>query len=495
MEQVSGIGGAFVPAQDPLRLGDWYAQQLGARTIAGTDGLTLFAVAPTANDGPPDGWSLSFQVADLDAMVAQLRAAGATVEIDPAEHPDGRFASLRDPEQNLIQLFEPTGVQVRSAEPMAVRVVDDEPAPDARRTGWRRWAPWLPLLAAVVLALTLVATRQDDTTAEPPGPPAPSRAAPIPLDDPVTVTDVGDRIFGVKAGWELIGQGLDAVVRIQLAEGRITTTEMPELQTTGPTSLLSGPGWVIVHPLDFVPGYFVADGDPAQPLPDTFADGGPMFPGPGPDQVWVNATGSHGRNTLELRVMMTGERAGPRIRIPDAMSGPVTSDGSGHVLVSGPGGSYVARPSGLDKVTTGEVDAVGPEHLLVTECDDAGRCDPVVITRDTGQRRVLPNGIGATAWPHGAIAPDGSIAAVVRDFANGRPLLSIIDLKSGEVSAIGVTARGGFSQSGLVFSPDSRWLFATDTSGALVAIDTGSYRIHRIPSRLPSLTQLTLRPG
>jgi predicted enzyme related to lactoylglutathione lyase len=53
---------------------------------------------------------LNFRVSDLDAMVSQLRAAGVEVEADPEVYPNGRFASLRDPEGNPLQLWQPGGV-------------------------------------------------------------------------------------------------------------------------------------------------------------------------------------------------------------------------------------------------------------------------------------------------------------------------------------------------------------------------------------------------
>lgn len=53
------------------------------------------------------GWGINFRVGDLDAMVEQLRASGIDVEIDAEEYPNGRFAQLRDPEGNAIQLWEP----------------------------------------------------------------------------------------------------------------------------------------------------------------------------------------------------------------------------------------------------------------------------------------------------------------------------------------------------------------------------------------------------
>ena len=41
-------------------------------------------------------------------MVDQLRQAGNEVEIDPETYPNGRFATTRDPEGNIVQLWEPT---------------------------------------------------------------------------------------------------------------------------------------------------------------------------------------------------------------------------------------------------------------------------------------------------------------------------------------------------------------------------------------------------
>ncbi|SMH48523.1 Glyoxalase/Bleomycin resistance protein/Dioxygenase superfamily protein [Rathayibacter oskolensis] len=119
MEKVTGIGGFFFAAQDPAALGRWYAEHLGVdeppleygasswRQQAGTTVL-----APMEAGSPhlgPTGWAVNFRVRSLDAMVAQLRAAGVAVEVDEEEYPNGRFADLLDPEGNRVQLWEPTG--------------------------------------------------------------------------------------------------------------------------------------------------------------------------------------------------------------------------------------------------------------------------------------------------------------------------------------------------------------------------------------------------
>lgn len=71
----------------------------------------MFAPFPAEGENPHlgrGGWGINFRVGDLDAIVAQLRATGIDVEIDPEEYPNGRFAQLRDPEGNAIQLWEPS---------------------------------------------------------------------------------------------------------------------------------------------------------------------------------------------------------------------------------------------------------------------------------------------------------------------------------------------------------------------------------------------------
>jgi predicted enzyme related to lactoylglutathione lyase len=50
---------------------------------------------------------INFRVRSLDAMVAQLQAAGIEVAVDPQSYPNGRFARLSDPEGNPIELWEP----------------------------------------------------------------------------------------------------------------------------------------------------------------------------------------------------------------------------------------------------------------------------------------------------------------------------------------------------------------------------------------------------
>lgn len=116
MERVLGIGGYFIRAADPAALGAWYRDALGLGTDEHgvwqqDDGPTVFAAFDPDTDyfgSRGQRTMLNFRVRDLDAMLAQLRAAGADVA-DGVEEMDGvgRFGWVTDPEGNRIELWQP----------------------------------------------------------------------------------------------------------------------------------------------------------------------------------------------------------------------------------------------------------------------------------------------------------------------------------------------------------------------------------------------------
>jgi predicted enzyme related to lactoylglutathione lyase len=57
---------------------------------------------------------VNFRVRGLNAMAAQLQAAGIAVQIDSTIYPNGRFARLNDPEGNPIELWQPAENNVQS---------------------------------------------------------------------------------------------------------------------------------------------------------------------------------------------------------------------------------------------------------------------------------------------------------------------------------------------------------------------------------------------
>jgi len=118
MQSVLGIGGLFFRAREPEALARWYQQHLGIAMVPSnyTDptwqqqaGPTVFAPFEQSTQYFGDAarqWMVNFRVADLDAMMSQLLAAGIDVKADPQRYPNGRFARLHDPEGNPIELWQ-----------------------------------------------------------------------------------------------------------------------------------------------------------------------------------------------------------------------------------------------------------------------------------------------------------------------------------------------------------------------------------------------------
>ena len=120
MERVVGIGGVFLRARDPQALAQWYRDVLGVPleeeqtygllVSEGAGEYTVWSAFPPDTDylGPRSAaFMLNYRVRDLDAMLAQLRAAGAEVDDKIDDQPYGRFGWAADPEGNRFELWEP----------------------------------------------------------------------------------------------------------------------------------------------------------------------------------------------------------------------------------------------------------------------------------------------------------------------------------------------------------------------------------------------------
>lgn len=124
MERVRGIGGIFFKARDPKALARWYADHLGVPVDPAWGGAVMrwreddargdaFTVwnpfpASTAYFAPSHAsFMVNFRVDDLDAMLAQLRAAGADVDDKVEDSEFGRFGWVMDPEGNRVELWQP----------------------------------------------------------------------------------------------------------------------------------------------------------------------------------------------------------------------------------------------------------------------------------------------------------------------------------------------------------------------------------------------------
>jgi hypothetical protein len=358
----------------------------------------------------------------------------------------------------------------------------------SRRARGRGWLSRLVLICLVIVAVVVLTGRsfhRHGTAAPPP---------PLP---PVKIVDVGHRILGVRGGWQLFGLGQADVVAIQFARGRIIRTALPPPEGSGPVSFLVGPRAAIIRPLDEAPGYLVPEGDQARPLTGALAAGDLLLPGPRPSQEWVVGDSS---STMSL-VTAAGHATSVHISLPASAWAvqSAMSDGRGGVLVSRvTGAQYDAIPGSLRRVGA-ILAAVGPERWLGVSCRSA-RCRNIVINPATGARRILPGpALQLFTWPWpfepGAVAPDGSAAAVVVAGGGDSVALDLMNLGSGATVRIPVPVNQNSSSQTLVWSPDSQWLFVLTANGKLLAVNARSHRVESLGVPLPRFTQLAISPA
>lgn len=118
MERVTGIGGVFVRAGQAAGLRAWYAEHLGIDlgdwgmkpfdwTPGGSTTFAVFAHDTDYLGRPEQAFMVNFRVADLDAMLAQLRSGGVEVIDEIQESEFGRFGWAVDPEGTRFELWEP----------------------------------------------------------------------------------------------------------------------------------------------------------------------------------------------------------------------------------------------------------------------------------------------------------------------------------------------------------------------------------------------------
>jgi hypothetical protein len=257
---------------------------------------------------------------------------------------------------------------------------------------------------------------------------------------------------------ELIASGLDAVVRIDLDHGTVTRTRVTTIGSTGPTFMIAGSRSVLLRPMDNVTGYLVPDDGSPQRLKGLLGNGTvSAYPGPTPGLVWLELTDDRGNPagltlaSFEADVAPTSTPILP-ILIPNLRTwGP---DGAGEVVVVGVGGAYVTGPTGLTRVTTGDVVAAGPTTWLVRECDDHHACTIATIDRRTGAHAVVKvDFLADDPDPvKGVVSPDGATAAILH---TGTGELDVVDLASGAQRNVAAVAK----RVPPVWSLDSHFLF------------------------------------
>ena len=128
MARVTGIGGIFFMARDPIALREWYRRHLGMDVQdwggtafrwngpenpagVGTTVWSIFEASSTYFEPSKSRFMINYRVEDLHAVLQQLRSEGCDVDDKVEESEFGRFGWVMDPEDNRIELWQPPAGQ------------------------------------------------------------------------------------------------------------------------------------------------------------------------------------------------------------------------------------------------------------------------------------------------------------------------------------------------------------------------------------------------
>lgn len=128
MRRVTGIGGIFFNAKDPVALRAWYekhlgidVQEWGGTAFTWTDGsgnptrgTTIWSIGAADGSGfapSASSFMVNYRVEDLASLLQVLRQEGCTVLEKTADSEYGKFGWVIDPEGNKVELWQPPAGQ------------------------------------------------------------------------------------------------------------------------------------------------------------------------------------------------------------------------------------------------------------------------------------------------------------------------------------------------------------------------------------------------
>jgi predicted enzyme related to lactoylglutathione lyase len=121
MKKVTGIGGLFFKTKDPIKLREWYRDNLGFQTTDWGSSMmwtdkqgkicrtewSPFKEDTKYFDPSKLPYMINYRVSDIKQLIETLRNDGVTIVggVDDTEY--GKFAWIMDPEGRKIELYEP----------------------------------------------------------------------------------------------------------------------------------------------------------------------------------------------------------------------------------------------------------------------------------------------------------------------------------------------------------------------------------------------------
>lgn len=127
LKRVTGIGGIFFKCKDPKKMREWYQEHLGLNTNQygavfewrqgadsskkGFSQWSPFTEKTKYFEPSTKDFMINYRVADLEALVAELKKEGVTITDTIQTYDYGKFVHIMDIEGNKLELWEPNDIE------------------------------------------------------------------------------------------------------------------------------------------------------------------------------------------------------------------------------------------------------------------------------------------------------------------------------------------------------------------------------------------------
>jgi hypothetical protein len=313
-------------------------------------------------------------------------------------------------------------------------------------------------------------------------------------------------LLGDEEGTVVYGYRSDTseLVRIDLASGEVLSRGL-----RGPRGDLAGGEVEVIARTD---GAVVNGSWGAVFVPDSSPDAlrrGSRIPGAtgenllaatAADELWVVERDGR-RAVFAQRVDTSGAEIGPGVQLPENTF-LLGDDGTGGLLLAAPGGRYRASDSGpTERVAPTTVVAWSARVFVLLRCDEALRCDLVVVDRASGRSRSIgPAPRDAVSLDYAALSPNDRF--MVRPVPEG---IEVTDLRTGAATVRPTSVDSTWSPTGsptaIAWSASGSHLLWLDGAGQLMAWAMGengpepSDPVVVGAGELPSLEALSIGPA
>ena len=122
MKKVTGLGGVFFKCDDPKKMNEWYAKNLGLpkedygiifkwryADDPSREGQTVWSPFKKDTDyfePSKKDFMINYRVENIEELVKRLKSDGVTIIDEIKTYDYGKFVHILDPEGNSIELWE-----------------------------------------------------------------------------------------------------------------------------------------------------------------------------------------------------------------------------------------------------------------------------------------------------------------------------------------------------------------------------------------------------